>query len=867
MASPRVFKPFPEFLKHKAKNYLEISRRGEYARISTSVTLLRRLRAQSISDCFGCFSPNAGSTSWLGDAGSATVFSNMKFTPVVEPMVQLVSTTLTSAQVKLEIAAANKDPELGGAANVARGLFEYWNGRHGYWDWTLRSQLAQMVCTSYGCFIRSFSEKDKKIKGLTAPNFGMEDMPVPGEYACKCGSNGPFIGEVEQQGEFSLTECPSCHQMAEVLKEPGESPMEVPTGEQDLKSDENKTCVVSPFEVRLDERYSQNGNISKVGWLDYHPLMSEEEMYAEFGDTFGPPSELSFAARWKHAMETGTVVYEKSQTSEDDSVKFWEVRNIYMRPDQYLTYKSPSHYEMKDSKGEVVFELEPGDMLADKCPEGFKFKITGEKLLPCFEQVNLCDEWDYSGLSPDPMSFWWRPLVKYIQLQDDANEMYTIDMQHRERNAQVGIIYKDEAFDADSFEHDLIPTKAGYLMEEPIGHYVQTFTTPPMNEAKTGLQMLLNEIVPNYGGYQPAAVGAPSPNEPYAAQLLQKQQALGQLAQAQQSQANAEVGWFKKQATMAQNWPPAKLEYIRTRLGEEWKEEDIEAFLGCDIERDLDIDVMQGSEIPTSIIEREVRTNNMLTQIASLSPEIVAMLPEGMLKEVTSQWLASNGMDIDIDNIESQSRLDTARYMVVKDAAQKSEGQDPLAVIEKVFSAPIMAILPREDHESSIEFWVDHQIAAQCDQTPESPLLVLCYGRLIQEHEEAQTGQKQQATMQEIEAQKPALEAQAAMEGGGEPDTSQQDAEIKATEIQSKEKIEGAKLEAENARTGAEMEENERQRVFDAEQAKLDREHEDKRSERELEHQKQTEESRLKAQKETAKMAAKNKPAKAGSAK
>lgn len=885
--SPQTVKPFDQWLKARAKNYKQISKRGSRARCATTVTLLRRLRAQSLADQFGIFSPN-GSGAWLGDNQSGNIaFANMKSLNVVKPMVQLVSTTLASAQVKLDIAAANKDPELGGAANIARGLFEYWNSRDGYWDSNLKNRLATMVCIAYGCFFRSYSDKRKhKVPGQMETQFGQEMMPEAGEYACHtCGTSGPFFGDTQQAGEFSVTRCPQCGKVAEVTKEPSESSMEVPNGESPLMALENKTDVVNPLEVYLDERYSQNANISNVQWLVWHPLYSEEEMKAEFGDynNYGEPKDWSYSSRWKHAMETGTVLYEKSMStnSDVDESKFWEVNWIWVRPDQYLTYKVPSLYQLKDASGKVVDEIEPDTQLIEKYPDGFCFPITGDKLLSGQYESDLTQVWDYCGLNPDPMSFYYRPLVDFIQYQDDANTQYTLYMQHLERNAQVGIIYDDRAFDPDSFESDLIPTKEGFSRDESLDYYVKTFTTPPMLEAAKGLEFILSRVLPALGGFQPAAIGAPSPGEPYAAQLLQKQQSLGQLAQGQQSQANAEKGWFKKQCKLAQQWPPAKLEYIRTRLGEEWKEQDIEAFLQCDIDRDINIDILEGSDIPTSLIEREVKINNFITQLAGVPPEFVAAMPPEFLKQVFSQWLTLTGIDADFDNVEAEDRLSTARYMVIKRAAQ-SKG-DPEQVFEQLFGVqqqgpdgqpqtvggmPLMVVLKGENHADAVEFWTDRQMASHADyDDPQSQFYVVCAEAMIQRHENAKVAKGQGETSQQLQIQAPAMQVQAEMEqGNGEAERAkaesdaqaqQQDTQLKAAQLQADQENAQQKIQSENLRT-----------VTDAEQANADREHEANQSamtmtvdlhkhQTQLEHDKEQQELTRKAQQEAAKLAAK----------
>src|ERR1051325_7076212 len=520
MAESKTPKPFDAFLKSKAKEYLEMSKLGEIRRAQVAVTFSRRFRGTTYSDRFGIFSPN-GTGQWLGDSPGEMAFANMKSLNIVQLRVIAATAALVTAKIQLKIEAANKDPELGGVANIANGLFRLWDGRDGDWDERLQAQISELGQMDYGWFIRSRPDDHKRVDSkYESAQFEMSEMPTAGKFACSCGAGGPFFPkEGEQVGE--TIECPMCRQQAHVLEAPGTAPMEVPSGSETKSYGDNSTEVITALEVRLDERRSQGGRLDRCNWFDYHPLETETELQAQYpGFKLGSPVEWSYPIRWKRALETGTEMWLRLNKSEDR--KEFEVRNIWMRPSEYLNYVCPADYELKDGQGETVFSIEAGTKLVDEFPEGFCFKITGDLILPEIYPQDFREEWVYGGFTPDPRSFWCQPRTPLLEVQDDINTLYTIDFQHRERNSQTSIAFNEIMFDEDSFENDLIPTKSGVEQVNPLDYYIKEIPAPQMGTALQGMQYLFG-LLPNVEGTQPAALGAPSPGEPYAAQLLQKQ--------------------------------------------------------------------------------------------------------------------------------------------------------------------------------------------------------------------------------------------------------------------------------------------------------------------------------------------------------
>lgn len=845
--------PLDVWLKKLAEDQFKINQYAEIARTQNAVTLIRRFRGNSKSDSLGCFSTNQGSTAWLGDAQGSMDFANMHPLNIVKPAVIIYMSAMITARVALKIDSANKNPTLGGAANIMKGLYEFMDNREGYWDECLEAQIGQMSQLHYGWFLKSDHNPNRDSEDIMQDEWGMEDMPTAGKYVCQCGAGGPYFPKENEQ-EFT---CPKCGKPAEVVEKSGMAPMEVPKGQKKARIGSNQTTVVSPFEIRLDERKTMGGRLKDAQWFEWHPLLTEAEMDEQFsGFDYGKtPAEWSFPMRWKYRLETGVDIFTRKDLN--DMVRLWEVRNRWLRPEMYANRVEPSTYQMRDGNGRVIFEIGKDEKLIDKFPDGFLYKISNGSqgnhgvLLPFIEPSDFTKEWVYGGFTPDAFSFWMQPIIELIQLNDDATEMYTIDIQHRERNSQVSVVFNDQAFDEDSFENDLIPTKRGFdLNGLAPDHYFSTFEMPAMQEAMQGLKMIM-ELAPTIGAPQPAAAGAPSPGEPYAAQLLQKQSSLGKLSPSQQSKARAKKEWFVQQACIAQDtWPPEKFEYLRTRLGEEWKEEDIEAFLNCDIRRDIEVDYVLGTEVPTSQVERELKLNNLISQVGPL----LSVNPNLLPPEVVSEWLQSQGIDHDFNNTEAEDRLCTSRLETIKEGMRTLGSKyEPPQLIAIILQHPQLQVLPKEDHKTAVEFFTDQQVAAMTEANPDQVYITILQS-MIERHEQAATGTAQQQTQMQLEAQKPVLEAQAAMNQPpdnsaqiqAEQEARQQELAQSHAESQQKAQLEAAKIQAESERTQTDAIEAQNDRQHELEKAHLERTHQVDMDERQKAHELELEKLRAK---------------------
>jgi hypothetical protein len=792
--------PLDQYFLDKADEIERKSRPGETVRAQVAVTMTRRFRGKSASDRFGYFDPRPGHTGWLGDHRDDTeLLATMRHLPVIKPAVRANMAAMVTARVRLLVAAASKQPALAGAAGVAEGVIEFLDGHREHWSDTLEGRISQMCQLSWGYFIRSRHNPKKRGPDRTETDWSEEEETYPGEYACKCGAGGMFEGEVaEDEGSgMPVTVCPECGETAEVVEGPRPEKIDVPSYKR-VNAGDSETTVVSSYNARVDERDSQGGNLNGALWFEHHYLQSSEVIEAENpGYEPGTAAEWSFPVKWQRALESGDDACLKWGRGGWNKCEEHEVRDIYLRPEEYTNRgKEQLPFAWKDGRGAVmvneggepVFAIEAGERLIDRFPDGLRYRVTKRELLPGSpEEPGLCArdfrrEFAYGGYMPDAFSFWMHPATELDTLQNDANNYYTIDAMYRERNSVNTLVADGMAFDEDAFEHDIAFTKEGFDLglDGDIKRRAYQLQTPSMPQAMEGLRFLF-EITPSIGGgNQPAAVGAPQPGEPYAAQLLQRQSALGLLAPSQQSKAQAKCEWGRQQLRAAQSWPPERFDYLRSRFGEEWKDEDVEAFLNCDIERDLIVSYVEGSEIPTSLIERDLKYRDFLTQMVALASAM--QRPDLIKLDMIAQAAELAGVDYDVGNAEADKRLAKSRFDAIKKGLKNYASLPPEEAFALTMANPQLRVLPKENHGTHIEFYSDQERALMAEEVPDELLVEACE-EMILRHERGGVAQNQAAQADDIASNAPQMAAGAMMGGGqggpeqGTPEAQQPDPE------------------------------------------------------------------------------------------
>jgi hypothetical protein len=809
---------FEQFCLQLAERKAAQGKAGEDERTMTSVAMARRFRARSTSDKFGFFSP-WGTQAWLGDdRDDLDAMADMKFLPLLRRAVVANMSAMITGAVAVTAEPATRHPAAGGVAAVAKSVFRMIDGDRRYWSKRLEAQLAEAAQLGYGVALRTRFNPHKAGEQVSETEWGEEMVSQPGEYACgSCVSGGPYDGEVSDD-ETGV--CPECGDECEIVEMPGEpEPMPAPVGERTKNSGDVELTLHTHYEIRCDERDTGGGNLDAARWFEHHYLQSGDEIEQENpGFDPGAAAEWSFPLKWLHALRTGGLAHIQKF---DDSCDIHEVRNMCLLPEEYASHVEPAGggfvlcgangQPVLDEKGKVAFEIRPGERLVDKFPGGYRFKVCNGRLMPGnpkdpgVKAYDFREEWSYMGFAPDPYSFHHAPLVELLGLGDDCSTMYTIDFQHRERASKTNRVYDWAAFDAESWDYDNVSTKEGFHLElgDAVERHVTDLPAPRMDVALEGLQYLF-EIAPQVGSPPPVALGAPdASDDTYGGQRLKNQRQLMLLSPYNTSKAEAKVRVFTQFLKHAQkHWPDERFSYLMSRLGEEWREADVDAFRECgDIERILKIDYAEGSEVPVTLAEREMKMGVLLKEIMEAMPVIADPNVSGRfgteLLAMYRRYAELAGCEVDFMDAEGDERLAQARYDRVREALGTAETPDDIFV---EMAHPALQPFPREDHAAHIEFWTDKARALLAERPePDLAMAGACY-EMVKRHERAQVGDNQTDVQNQIESEAPAR-AVAAEE-------------------------QAATAEAEQGKMAAEQGAQSEGRAAEAEERELDRAHE-----------------------------------------
>lgn len=809
-----------DFIKSLAFQIKEHSQWTERQLVNASVILRKRLRDLNDDDRTGVYSPYTGNWTTIDLSG---IYS----WNIVKPTVRANTAALSSAKIKIDIKPRFiKDTEAQMAADVALSVLEL--KERDQWTQQLEEYIGNEIQLGAGMFLHAPVNPYKKRKH-SLPQF--EDVEVTGGGSAICGGCGAEFEVTEAVETDAVVPCPECGAQAVVTAIPEKATMSVPTGYEEFTTGDTDTRGYPFMEFRIDELNTQGGNFQRAKWFEHHYPVSLDELELEYPDSAeairGAAAELSYPIKWMYTLSTGRTVPMESPT--DWPVQLREVRDIWLTPSMYLNVELTDDLELKSKDG-VRFAVKEGQTFADGLYEGepfeeppvLCFRVVGDELIDIYPS-DFREEFFYISFLSNPSTFWALFATELITLQDIINYMLTIQMYHIRRNAITSIVYNRGSFDPEAFEEDLVATKENLPFDVPIN---QQFAVVPALTLSGEPMQMLQAVMQSKGDItqvQPAMVGETQPGQPYAAQLLQKQQSLGLLAPAALSKANAKVSWAKWQLKTAQKyWTDEDTEDL-LKLNGEWTEDWVDAFLDADVCNDLIVDFVQGSEIPTTLIEREAKLRQTLmdlTQLGSVNPELIN--PK-MVNEIFSEILQAGGIDLDINNYESDERLAQSRYDKLLEIIQSNPvppTEDPMQnqmFAQQIVSKPVFQPFPFEGTQVITEFYADKARQEASKDEPDY-LLLTCLTMLIALETQAETLQGQIAVAQQMEMQAPAMQMQ--QEQAMAAQAQEQEAAGAEREAGQQAEQEGRDYEREKA--DADREDKQADREFEAQKLELE---------------------------------------------
>ena len=512
---------------------------------------------------------------------------------------------------------------------------------------------------------------------------------------------------------------PDCGSMNLGVKETAQyRQSEIPTGEiEAIRAAKITNTVISPLLIRFDDVHTVGFDWTKAHWFNYHPLESRYEIIndcPELEDRIGGGdwANWSDASRWHYELsksEGNTGAPSRRQLGTINELV--EVNYWFYQPVKCHGWTEPDGMGWELIKnGESVFSIKPGESIKDACLRSFntdKFdglmvKMVGKEIVDV-KNVSFLDlftlvGWVLSATSHVPVGE-----EKLIQLQDAATRVFSMVYSCVQRLsipkgwADGRVWNKDDLLDSQvgkwiMSKQDMNPSDLPRGIQGSIGYIAPP---NPSNLVEIFIQLIIQIAKEESGIYDETVGNANSMNTTKGGREVALTQSLGLMSPTQKAKKEGKIAWTRVILKLWQQMPDEAFVLIKGTYEEEWKQTDIEAFKGLDIDGEIVIKAIEGTDIPKTR-PQQLENFSVAAQMGLLSPNpgIQPELQQYILKNVL-------GIDFDMDNIEADRRLASRRLEAMHDIvdkyAQQVGGYDKLI---QIVPDPVSGIDKRVIQES-----------------------------------------------------------------------------------------------------------------------------------------------------------------------
>lgn len=715
--------------------------RAEATLTANSVTLKRRYRDMTLSDALDSFKDGY----WTNIPKR-----NFYSLNIIKPTVRANTAALVSASTKIDIEPRfTKDSHAQMAADVAKAIRDLKLDEQ--WTEDLVELIANEVQLAPGCFLRVRHDANayNPLKASVV-EWGQAELKIE-KYLCPaCGF------------ESGSAQCENCGADAEPVEEEAMSIDEV-SEVKEINPGNTVTDFIPWAEMRIDDLGTQGGRLKKARWLEHHYLAPSWKMDAPNN------SELSYPIKWQLALQTGRD-YDGVAFS-DRTVDDWcEVRDLYLTPEMFahLDLSAPfklGEFEAEETLLEATYQGQPVDPNNVICFRTVDSKIV--EVFPC-EFRSFDQEFMYVSFLANPAAFWGLFLTELLPMQDIVNYMLTLQVFHTRRNARTTLVYNSEAFDGEDLEKDIAPTREGFFSDMPINQQFGIIPAVPLSAEPMQLISTVMSLKGDIGGVQPAMVGADASQQGYttfSGQLLAKNQSLAQLGAVSSALARAKERWVRKQLKEAQaKWAEEEFMFL-LKLNPDWTEEYIKAFVEANLETDLVVQYAPGSEVPRSLVEREMSLRQFSQDLMMLAQLDPSLANSKLITDILMQLRQITDVNVDVQDAEEQLHLTSRRIERIKqmiDGLQAEVTDEALlhqVVQQMMGSNPDLHPFERENHDEAIRH-LQEQLMNEAQAEMPNQLYIACLKMMIEAHEGAQIAFAQKQLAMQMAAQQPMMDMQ-----------------------------------------------------------------------------------------------------------
>lgn len=505
-------------------------------------------------------------------------------------------------------------------------------------------------------------------------------------YKCDgCNMQGMYPLDEEVMDGMSDKPCPHCQQPVPTMTKTmsgydlGES--EVPT--YDIAHD-----LVPLFNFTIDVYGAKLKGIPGAKWLQIQTLVDRIELETNY-----PNQTLSGAMQWSYplkcdfALAHGAWSYLNQSYTRGDYTEFdkFEKKQVYLHQDAYSNYRFPKDYEFINAFGEKTFEAKAKDTIAEAQerlyghnPEGFKFVWVDQRLVdivsPDDEQINFRKRFSDVHWRRDSGAYLSSPHYSLVTIQDALTLLNTMNVNIAARNAVIPVYYDSQVFSPDDFSKEFIGTENAHLL--PNSDISKAVTTLPIPAPSPYLQKQIEfywSIKDDVSNVTPALRGEAQRGETLGAVKQQLEQSYGGLTSTLQSFAQCKVNQFKQAADVAKEcFTVEQFQRIASMFGEHWNESDVAEMTEIDFEEELIVSYKNGSEMPQSNLDKEMKFAQGINSLLPLLQMGVPVAPDVFAK-ILEKIDELAGFDFDLSGLEVSDMLAQKRYSSLVEACKDED--------------------------------------------------------------------------------------------------------------------------------------------------------------------------------------------------
>ncbi len=720
------------------------NQRARRIRLQTMVAMCRRHRGATPSDLFGTFHPSYDI--WLEHA----YFGDLHGANVFQALIRGAEANYTQANVKLDIKATGNDFQNRACEKISKGIYEILNETH--WTETVEQQLFYAMILKLNGFIISRFNPHKGKEKIKSPQFQEQPYETEGTYICpQCESYGDFTSETG----YKCQQCGNEDGLT-LVNEPQQDVTDIFQGySAEMDAGEIETIIGDGFDCDFDDSVAECSSFNKAQWFEYHYLCDKDELKRIWGhlEHLDNAPNWTLATRWKMALKRHSVMA-VNPTSEMDK-RLQEVREFYLESNLYADRGT----EKADVKlGDKVI-IKQGEDAKDIFPNGMLAIMIGEEVADVYDA-------DFKRLIKhcvwlaDPTSGHGLGAKAGLPIQKKINHLDNLNMEGIDRALRGAIVYDPQAINGTDLEgnNTNIPLRPDFALgDKQINQLFAPITTAGLSQDVVLFLQTQHDIMQKIMGVPDAAIGETDPNNVTATgQQLEAHKATGLLVPAKKSQARAMEGWLLDQLTLIKNhYTPERVKKeFGSRFGEDWLDDELEAFFTSDLDDAITISYVEGSEVPQTRAEKEAKLGAMM------SAGFIPPTPSNINKLVSQSGLEG----IDVGDYESNLKIAQRRWSLIQDAyKQNPEGYEmqfaqaemmmtdpttgqrmtdpmgnkiPNPLVSQLLSTPDLQVIPEaEDAVVQEDYWKG-KTRELLGSNNQSPLLLELSRSMILKHQQ-----------------------------------------------------------------------------------------------------------------------------------